>query len=63
QLDFRLLRHLAQGQGQWLGGQLQFERLSLGSEAERQAGGNEAGSKKQVRSVARRAKHEIPRCG
>jgi len=37
QLDFRLLRDLAQGRGQRLGGQLQCERLRMGAEAEGQA--------------------------
>ncbi len=63
QLDFRLLRHLAQRGGQRLGGQLQRECLGLRTEAERQAAGNNGRSKKQVQSVARRAKHGIPRGG
>ena len=63
QRDLCLLRHLAQGRGQRLGGQVQGERLGNGREAERQAGSEEGRTQKQVRSVARRAKHEIPRCG
>ena len=63
QLDFRLLGHLAQGRGQRLGRQVQLERLGFGAEAQGQARSHECRSKKQVRSVARRAKHEIPRSG